>query len=56
MNVWDVILTLLLIAAVGGALAFRLRRKKRGGCSCGCADCGMDCGRRTAGSDTSKHG
>jgi len=44
-NVWDVVLTLLLIAAVGGALLLHLRRRRRGGCGCGCEGCTGACQR-----------
>ena len=43
MNIWDI---LILLALAGGiALALRALRgkKRRGGCSCGCAGCAKDC-------------
>jgi|GEM_PF-836054 len=35
----DIILVLLIIAAVGLAVRKVIRNRKKGGCSCGCAGC-----------------
>lgn len=43
MNLWDIALIAVLAAAVTGAVRVTMRRKKRGGCGCGCEDCDGRC-------------
>ena len=45
MNVWDILLILLLLAAVAWAAVHLIRVKKRGGTGCGgnCANCPACC-------------
>ena len=43
MNIWDIILSVILIAAVVLAIIRCVRVKKRGGCGCGCSDCSASC-------------
>ena len=44
MNLWDVLLTTLIIAALALAVAFCIRNKKRGNNCCGdCAGCRSRC-------------
>lgn len=42
MNIYDIIIIVLLAAAVAFAL-FLIFKKKKGGCSCGCENCGKTC-------------
>ena len=48
MNVWDILLILLLAAAVAWAVIRCVQMKKKGGTTCGgnCAGCGASCPRR----------
>ena len=41
MNVYDVIIVAVVAVILIGAVVLAVRRKKRGGCSCGCSDCGL---------------
>ncbi|MBQ9061249.1 MAG: FeoB-associated Cys-rich membrane protein [Eubacterium sp.] len=44
MNIYDILLIVILAAIIISALVFTIRRKKQGGCSCGCAGCdGQNC-------------
>ena len=44
MNLWDVLLTAVIIAALALAVALCVRKKKRGNSCCGnCADCRSSC-------------
>ncbi|MBR1536403.1 MAG: FeoB-associated Cys-rich membrane protein [Treponema sp.] len=45
MNVFDVALLLIIIAAV--ALSVRHIFRKKGGCSCGCGECKKECKQKT---------
>ena len=50
MNVWDILIGLALLALLALAVRGAIRRKKSGGCGCGCSDCsGCDaCGHKKA--------
>ena len=39
MNVFDMIIVAVIALILIGAVVLTVRRKKRGGCSCGCSDC-----------------
>ena len=41
MNIWDIVITGLLVAAAAGAAGTAFRK---GGCGCGCEDCGSCAG------------
>ncbi len=45
MNIWDILIVLALVALLAFAVRGAVRRKKRGGCSCGCSGCDT-CGRK----------
>jgi hypothetical protein len=46
-NLWDIVLIVLLLAAVALAVAHCVRVRRRGGSSCcgNCAQCGASCGK-----------
>jgi large-conductance mechanosensitive channel len=50
MNIVDIILLLVIAAAV--FLAVRTMKKNRGRCSCGCANCKQACDRKKKESET----
>ena len=39
MNIWDILIVLALVALLTFAVRGAVRRKKRGGCGCGCSGC-----------------
>ena len=39
MNIWDILIVLALVALLTSAVRGAVRRKKRGGCGCGCSGC-----------------
>ena len=39
MNMWDILIGLALLALLAFAVRGAVRRKKRGGCGCGCSGC-----------------
>lgn len=44
MNIWDIVLVIIIIAAVTLAVIHLVRSKRRGQCSCGsCAGCSTPC-------------
>ena len=44
MNTYDILLIIILAVIIITALVFTIRRKKQGGCGCGCAGCdGQNC-------------
>jgi hypothetical protein len=44
MNIWDIVLVIIIIAAVTLAVIHLVRSKRRGQCSCGsCAGCSAPC-------------
>ena len=45
MNIWDILILTAVIGAVVIAV-WRIRKKKAGGCSCGCEGCGQACEKR----------
>ncbi|MBP3736844.1 MAG: FeoB-associated Cys-rich membrane protein [Lachnospiraceae bacterium] len=51
MNLWNILLTVLIAAAVILAVVHCIRRRKRGGCGCGCDGCAAPCDARQSGTD-----
>ncbi|MBR3171865.1 MAG: FeoB-associated Cys-rich membrane protein [Lachnospiraceae bacterium] len=47
MNIWDIVLTVIIILAVALAIVHIVRAKRRGECTCGgnCAGCSAPCRR-----------
>ena len=45
MNIWDIVLIVIIVAAVALAIIHIVRTKRRGGCTCGgnCAGCLTPC-------------
>jgi len=39
MNFWDIAILAAVGAAIAAAVVFAVRRRRRGGCSCGCGGC-----------------
>jgi hypothetical protein len=54
MNIWDILILAVILAAV--AAAFRVMKSKngRGGCGCGCDGCTKSCASRQNGPDKTK--
>ena len=54
MNIWDILILAVILAAV--AAAFRVMKSKngRGGCGCGCDGCKKSCASRQNGPDKTK--
>ncbi|MBR3486155.1 MAG: FeoB-associated Cys-rich membrane protein [Clostridia bacterium] len=46
MNAFDWIIIAALAACLAGAVAAVIKRKRRGGCSCGCESCPHNCKKR----------
>ena len=46
MNTLEIILTAVIVATVAAALVFAVKKRKKGGCSCGCEGCAMSCEHR----------
>ena len=45
MNIWDVVIIIVLLAAAGFAVRHIVKGRKQG-CSCGCGDCTKTCDNR----------
>ena len=46
MSAVDILLILAVLAAAALAVRSIVKRRKSGGCSCGCSDCTASCGER----------
>ena len=47
MGIGDIIITVMLVFVLAAALHTALKRRRKGGCGCGCEGCRMNCGKRT---------
>ena len=54
MNIWDIVIVIVIGAALFLAIRAVGKRKKTGGCGCGCADCSSRCANFRDGSSGTK--
>ena len=46
MGIGDIFLIILLAAVLAASLHSAIKRRKKGGCGCGCEGCSAKCGKR----------
>lgn len=46
MNITDIILILIIAAALVLAVRSTIKQRRTGGCSCGCSGCNMQCSKK----------